>query len=272
MIYIINYIRLDIILNIILHYIVLRHIISYKFSLLITISFSIFSYFTLYSYFRSFSKACIDRYFEQHFHLLIVWEHILHWCSEVLTPVFYFRFKAFTHLITFHLLSLLALLVSNRVWTCIKSDPGGTAARLHSHNSPLTFTRLSWVFIDFMALFIAFFGFMSAQLGAFGFHDSEVWQFAFSAPTPKERRTRRWIFQGESWLSWKWNMWKWREKNIKNCTILYLVWESLLGIRKVSKSAKWKVWRNGSMWELHIRHHWVHSGCQLRHDHPCGML
>lgn len=136
----------------------------------------------------------------------------------------------------------------------------------------LTFTRLSWVFIDFMALFIAFFGFMSAQLGAFGFHDTEVWQFAFSAPTPKERRTRRWIFQGESWLSWKWNMWKWREKNIKNCTILYLVWESLLGIRKVSKSAKWKVWRNGSMWELHIRHHWVHSGCQLRHDHPCGML
>lgn len=82
----------------------------------------------------------------------------------------------------------------------------------------LTFTRLSWVFIDFMALFIAFFGFMSAQLGAFGFHDSEVWQFAFSAPTPKERRTRRWIFQGESWLSWKWKMWKWREKN---CTILY---------------------------------------------------
>lgn len=82
----------------------------------------------------------------------------------------------------------------------------------------LTFTRLSWVFIDFMALFIAFFGFMSAQLGAFGFRDSEVWQFAFSAPTPKERRTRRRIFQGESSLFWKWNMWKWREKN---CTIRY---------------------------------------------------
>lgn len=98
--------------------------------------YELFSYFTLYSYFLSCSKACIDRYFEQHCHLLTVWEHILHWCSEVLTPVFYFRFKTFTHLITFHLLLLLSLLVSNRVWTCIKSDPGGTATRLNSHNSP----------------------------------------------------------------------------------------------------------------------------------------
>ena len=135
---------------------------------------------------------------------------------KVLTPVFQIE-----SLYSYHHLSLAFTpgpprfqQSLNRLCLTIKSNSGGTP----TFSQLLTFTRLTWVFTDFMALFISFFGFMSAQLGAFGFHDSEVWQFAFSVPTPKERRTRRRVFQGRIVAFLKVEH---VEMERKNCTILY---------------------------------------------------